>query len=135
MEQKISGFLNTEIWQLDESQFTVIKRIILKTVQLVLLSSQGFSRDLCPLRASALTLYTLLSIVPVIAMLFGIAKGFGFEKILKQRLIEQIPHQDTLVQQIIQFAGQYPGRSHRRHRCDCVVLVCYEGDRQYRRVV
>ncbi|MFZ2403549.1 MAG: YihY/virulence factor BrkB family protein, partial [Methylobacter sp.] len=59
---------------------------------------------LCPLRASALTLYSLLSIVPVIAMLFGIAKGFGFETMLEQRLIEQAPERDTLVVQLISFA-------------------------------
>ncbi len=73
-------------------------------MKIIVLSFQGFDRDLCPLRASALTLYTLLSIVPVIAMLFGIAKGFGFEKILKQRLMEQIPHQETLVLRLISFA-------------------------------
>ncbi|MDO9049723.1 MAG: YihY/virulence factor BrkB family protein [Methylobacter sp.] len=69
-----------------------------------MLSAQGFSRDLCSLRASALTLYTLLSIVPVIAMLFGIAKGFGLEKMMKQQLIEKIPSQETMVLQLISFA-------------------------------
>jgi membrane protein len=42
--------------------------------------------------------------VPVIAMLFGIAKGFGFETMLEQRLIEQAPERDTLVVQLISFA-------------------------------
>ncbi|MDP1667061.1 MAG: YihY/virulence factor BrkB family protein [Methylobacter sp.] len=69
-----------------------------------MLSVQGFSRDLCSLRASALTLYTLLSIVPVIALLFGIAKGFGLEKMMKQELIEKIPSQETMVLQLINFA-------------------------------
>jgi membrane protein len=73
-------------------------------LKIVILAVQGFSRDLCPLRASALTLYSILSIVPVIAMLFGIAKGFGFETMLEQRLIEQAPEQDMLVLQLISFA-------------------------------
>jgi membrane protein len=42
--------------------------------------------------------------VPVIAMLFGIAKGFGFEKMLTERLIEQAPQQDALVLKLISFA-------------------------------
>lgn len=37
-------------------------------------------------------------------MLFGIAKGFGFEKLLEQRLIEQVPDQETMVLQLISFA-------------------------------
>jgi len=104
MKQNILDFLDTEIWLLDERQYPVIKRILIKSLKIIVLSAQGFSRDQCLLRSSALTLYTLLSIVPVIAMLFGIAKGFGFEKILKQRLMEQIPHQDTVVLQLIGFA-------------------------------
>jgi membrane protein len=46
----------------------------------------------------------VLSIVPVIAMLFGIAKGFGFEKMLTERLMEQAPQQDALVLKLINFA-------------------------------
>ncbi len=81
-----------------------LQAAVIKSLKIIFLSVQGFSRDLCLLRAAALTLYSLLSIVPVIAMLFGIAKGFGFEKILEQRLLEQAPKQDTLVLQLISFA-------------------------------
>lgn len=64
----------------------------------------SFRRDLCQLRASALTLYSILSIVPVIAMLFGIAKGFGFEKLLQRQLLERAPQQDELMLRLIGFA-------------------------------
>ena len=37
-------------------------------------------------------------------MLFGVAKGFSFEKILEQRLIEQVPNQEITVLQLISFA-------------------------------
>jgi membrane protein len=37
-------------------------------------------------------------------MLFGIAKGYGFEKLLTDRLIEQAPQQDSLVLKLISFA-------------------------------
>jgi len=37
-------------------------------------------------------------------MLFGIAKGFGFETILEQQLLEHAPEQDALVLQLISFA-------------------------------
>ena len=38
------------------------------------------------LRASALTYYTLFAIVPVFALVFGVAKGFGLDEWLKQEL-------------------------------------------------
>ena len=104
MGLNIISFVKEDIWLLHEHRFPQFKAAIIKSLKIVILSIQGFSRDLCPLRASALTLYSILSIVPVIAMLFGIAKGFGFETMLEQRLLEQAPDQDTMVLQLISFA-------------------------------
>ncbi|MFA5923603.1 MAG: YihY/virulence factor BrkB family protein [Methylococcaceae bacterium] len=98
------SFIKEDIWLLHEQRLPLFKATIIKSLKIVILSVQGFSRDLCPLRASALTLYSILSIVPIIAMLFGIAKGFGFEKMLEQRLLEQAPDQNMLVLQLISFA-------------------------------
>ncbi len=104
MGHKIIRFVKEGIWLLHEQKLPPFESVLVKSLKITLLSVQGFSRDLCQLRASALTLYSLLSIVPVIAMLFGVAKGFGFERMLTERLIEQVPHQETTVLQIINFA-------------------------------
>jgi len=104
MAFNIISFIKEDLWLLHEQRLPLFKAAIIKTLKIVILSVQGFSSDLCPLRASALTLYSILSIVPVIAMLFGIAKGFGFETMLEQRLLEQAPDQDAMVLQLISFA-------------------------------
>ena len=104
MGLNIISFVKEDIWLLHEQSLPLFRATIIKSLKIIILSVQGFSRDLCPLRASALTLYSILSIVPVIAMLFGIAKGFGFEKMLEQLLLEQAPDQNTLVLQLISFA-------------------------------
>lgn len=100
----IAHFLQHGIWELDASKLSTGKRQGIKAIKILLLSLRGFVSDHCSLRASALTLFTLLSIVPIIAMLFGIAKGFGFEKNLEERIFEQVPEQDTMMLQIIEFA-------------------------------
>ena len=104
MGLNIKRFVNEDLWLLHEQKLSPVKARLIKSLKIALLSIQDFSRDQCPLRASALTLYSLLSIVPVIAMLFGIAKGFGFEKMLEQRFIEQVPDQESSVLQLISFA-------------------------------
>jgi membrane protein len=104
MKPNIINFIKEDIWLLHEQKLPLFKAAIIKSLKIVILSVQGFSRDLCPLRASALTLYSILSIVPVFAMLFGIAKGFGFETMLEKRLLEQAPDQDAMVLQLISFA-------------------------------
>lgn len=67
-------------------------------------AAKCFKEDQCNLRASALTLYTLLSIVPVLAMAFGISKGFGVEKMLEQRLFDTFPGQEEVINQVITFS-------------------------------
>lgn len=104
MELNLYNFIKEDVWLLHEQKLPLFKATVIKSLKIVILAVQGFSRDLCPLRASALTLYSILSIVPVIAMLFGIAKGFGFETMLEKRLLEQAPDQDTMVLQLISFA-------------------------------
>ena len=104
MIKNITHFVKEEVWLVSEQELGLIKGGAIKCLKVLLLSVQGFSRNLVELRASALTMYTLLSIVPVIAMLFGIAKGFGMEKILQQQLLQQIPKQETTIIRLIEFA-------------------------------
>lgn len=104
MKHKLGYFSQAALWRLTEDTLPPFKATLIKSLKIAYLAVQGFTRDICLLRASALTLYSLLSIVPIIAMLFGIAKGFGFEKILEQHLLEQAPPGDTLVLQLISFA-------------------------------
>ncbi|ACN16355.1 predicted tRNA processing ribonuclease Rbn (RNase BN) [Desulforapulum autotrophicum HRM2] len=71
----------------------------------VVAAVKGFQKDNCMLRASALTFYTLLSIVPVMAMAFGIAKGFGFETMLRKEILLRLAGHEEAAQRIIDFSG------------------------------
>ena len=97
-------FIKEDIWRISDRREGAVQQSLLRYSKLLLLSVRGFRDDLCLLRSSALTLYSLLSIVPVFAMLFGIAKGFGFEQILRARLLEQIPNQDSMALHLLDFA-------------------------------
>jgi membrane protein len=61
-------------------------------------------QDKAPLRASALTFYSLLSVVPVAAMIFGIAKGFGFENTLETMLMKSLEGQEQIVERVVAFS-------------------------------
>ena len=101
---KIINFVKDDMWELDGESLPAWKRFGVKALKLFILAGRGFVKDNCSLRASALTLYTLLSIVPVIAMLFGVAKGFGFEQKMKAQLLDQGSDQDEMMLQLIDFA-------------------------------
>jgi membrane protein len=79
--------------------------IVIKSVRIFVLSIRGFNEDKIQLRASALTLYTLLSVVPVLALGFGIAKGFGMDQYLQKELVNNLEGHQEILQKSIDFAN------------------------------
>jgi len=104
MISKIIRFITTDVWRIRLSDLTPGKSFLVRQLRVVLLAGRGFDEDKCQLRASALTFYTLISIVPVVAMVFGIAKGFGFEKLLERELLNQFAGQEEVLGGIINYA-------------------------------
>ncbi|MFC1592138.1 YihY/virulence factor BrkB family protein, partial [Thermodesulfobacteriota bacterium] len=100
----IAGYLKTDIWNCRLESLSGPRSFFVRQLRIVVLAVRGFDEDRCSLKSSALTFYTLLSIVPVAAMLFGIAKGFGFETLLEQQLLARFPGQEEILRQIIGFA-------------------------------
>lgn len=56
------------------------------------------------LRASALTYYTLFAVVPVLALLFGIAKGFELEVWMKNAMLTKTPQHSEVLTWLFGFA-------------------------------
>jgi membrane protein len=104
MTSKFVNFIKTDIWRIRLKEIPRPKSFFIKQLRIFLLAINEFNKDKCPLRASALTFYSLLSIVPLAAMAFGVAKGFGFEKRLQTQLLERFPGQEEALVQIINFA-------------------------------
>ncbi len=76
-----------------------------KLARIVVLGIRFFIKGDYSRQATALTYYTLFSIVPLAALFFGIAKGFQLENVLKNQLTEYFTgHQETL-EWICQFAN------------------------------
>ena len=104
MINKISVFLKEDIWKIKQCTLPPTKAFLLNQLRIILLALKGFTEDKCHFRASALTFYTLLSIVPVVAMFFGIARGFGVEKILETQLRESLHGHEEVADKILNFA-------------------------------
>jgi membrane protein len=104
MFQKIHQFLTLDVWRLRRSNLPRGKSIALKVLRVFLYATKGFNEDKCSLSAAALTFLTLFSIVPLFAMAFGIAKGFGLEQRLQEQLFEQAQGQEEVFNWIIGFS-------------------------------
>jgi membrane protein len=106
MLRKIKEFLEKGIWKIRLKDRSSGRIFFIKQLRIFLLAIRGFGEDKVQLRASALTFYSLLSIVPVLAMIFGIAKGFGFEQHLKEVLQENLEGQKEILGEAMKFADR-----------------------------
>ncbi len=102
----VVNFFSVDIWRLRLEDLPFGKSFLIRQMRPVLLALRGFDEDKCFSRAASLTFNTLLSIVPVVAILFGVAKGFGFETMLKQELFEKFPGeaQQEVLSKVFGFA-------------------------------
>ncbi len=102
---KCIRFVRTDIWRIRLEELPFGKSFLLRQLRVIILTLRGYNDDRCLLRASSLTFFTLLSIVPIVAVFFGIAKGFGFERRLERELFQRFPGQEDVLNQIINFAN------------------------------
>ena len=103
--QRAADFIKQDIWRIRRTSLSPGKSFFLNLVRVLLLSIRGFDEDKCQLRASALTFYSLVSIVPIAAMAFGIAKGFGLEKLLEEQLRNKLVGHEDILANVIQFSN------------------------------
>src|SRR4029453_1575879 len=97
-------FLNNDIWRLQTHKLPPRRSFWITQLRIVLLAVRRLNVDRCELGPSALTFYSLLSIVPVVAMAFAVAKGFGVEKILGEQLMTKLEGQQEVAEKIMGFA-------------------------------
>lgn len=101
---KIIHFITIDVWSINLAKDTVRHSKLIRLLQIMILSGKEFIQKRYLDKASALTYYTILSIVPIAAMAFGIGKGFGFDKNMEQYLISLFADKQDIVDMIIEFS-------------------------------
>jgi membrane protein len=103
----IIKFLTEDVWRLPIKTMPKYKLFLIRQLRIILLAIRGLNEVKVNLRASALTFYSMLSVVPVAAMGFGIAKGFGFEEYLHKQLAKNFSEQQQVLDWVIKFANRF----------------------------
>lgn len=108
-KDEVMGFLNAGLWKRRLGDLSGAEAFYTRVLRVAVLSVNGFFRHNCALRASALTFYSLLGIVPVLAIAFGIATGFGLKDRLRAQLLEGFSGQEVVMTRLIDFADKLLG--------------------------
>lgn len=102
---ELQAFVTKDIWSVDTDSMSKRKRNSYGILKIIIISVKGFIDDKCSVRASALTYFTLLSVVPIIALAFAIAKGFGLEQMVEDLTKQTFEGNSELADYFISFSS------------------------------
>ncbi|MDR0939500.1 MAG: YihY/virulence factor BrkB family protein [Mediterranea sp.] len=100
-------FLTDDIWRVTEGEVTSVTFSFYTIVKTIFLCVNKFVSDRLMNKASALTYSTLLAIVPLLAILFAIARGFGFDELLETELQHSFGGNSEAADVILSFVQSY----------------------------
>lgn len=98
---QLKDYVCTGVWREPRNTFKV--RVI-KTLNL---SVVAFLDRGLQSKSMALTYSTVLGIVPVLALLFAIARGFGFQNLIQKEIFTQFPAQQKALETALTFVDSY----------------------------
>ena len=98
-------FLTEGIFRLRPEQIhNPFLRWAARQYKLLFYTVQGLSTHGTMVRSAAMTFYTLISIVPIVALIFAVLKGFGMTDDLVQNLYGLLPQMPEVVDYVVDFA-------------------------------
>ena len=90
MLNRVRKFTGSDVWLVEVDKLPHLKRILYRQLQLTLYVWREFWKDNSLLRASGLTYTTLLTVVPLLALMFALLKGLGVQKALEPFFLERL---------------------------------------------
>jgi len=107
MIKKLAHFITHELWKVEADESSKSRNFLIHQLRIFVLAARGFNEDNLMMRASGLTFYTMVSIVPVIALAFAIATGFGFEEVLNEQIHSYFDSQPGVSEILIGFSHSF----------------------------
>jgi membrane protein len=101
------NFVSKDIWRVPKHEVKGLRNKSLNLVRTLILATKGFIADKLTTRASALTYTSLLAVVPVATIIIGIARGFGFQKVIETYLSNLLPGQTGALDILFKFVQSF----------------------------
>lgn len=104
--KELQKFLHEDLWKIKVSSLPRGKAFLYRQLRILIITFSEFEKDKCSEKASALTYFSLLSVVPVVAMAYGISTAFGMEEYLMDELALYLSGQGEVLDYIMTFSNK-----------------------------
>ena len=105
--KQIIRFLQVDIWRISPYEVSPVRRLFYEIIKVLYLAIRFFTTKRVLTQAAALTYSSLLALVPIMAVVFAIARGFGYNKYIEVWFRDAFASQPQAVEIIIGFVNSY----------------------------
>jgi membrane protein len=106
---RLRTFVRRDLWTVDADALGFAARLGIRVLRLAMVAATEFRDGVFSLRATGLVYTTLLSLVPLLAVMFSVLKGFGahnqIEPFLSQALAPLGDKGDEITRRVIEFVS------------------------------
>lgn len=99
-------FFTRSLWRVTENEVSRGRYTSYNLLKITIQTVKCFIKDRVWIRAAALSYTTLFSIIPILALLFAIAKGFGFSNLM-ERLLRNGTVENSTMDMVMTFIDNY----------------------------
>lgn len=104
---RLVTFLQVGVWQLTRADTPLWRRILYDVIKKLIIVIRFFTKKMVMRHAAALTYSTLLSIVPILAVVFAIARGFGYGVYVEDWFRSALESQPQAADVLTNFVNSY----------------------------
>ena len=106
--QQLRNFIQYDLWrQPHMAVHDPKKRLGYRILQTIILFGRGFKDKALNVRANSLSFSLLFAFVPMVAGVFAIARGFGFEELLQERISTSFLAEANIAPTIMEWVERY----------------------------
>jgi membrane protein len=106
--QRIREFIQYDLWR--QSHIGVHaskKRLLYRILQTLILVGRGFKDQVLVVRANSLTFALLFAFIPMMALIYAVARGFGFEELVSQQLTGSFLAEANIAPILLEWVERY----------------------------
>ena len=108
----IQRFFERDVWRINDEGESLPRRTGIGLSRRLVITVDGFLQNNLTSYAAALTYNCLLAAVPVLAIIFAIARGFGFGAVIEEKLRSNISVSPDIYDMVLEFIDSYLEHTH-----------------------
>ncbi len=104
--KRLFNFISDDIWVYNHKKGKW-NTFLIDEIKVFIITLKNYGRHQIAVRSAALTFYTLISLVPVTAMILGLSKGFGLDDEIINFLNVSFSRYNIVIEKISEFANSF----------------------------